>query len=345
MGTRRRRVSVIYFISKLVKWDDLSMEIISNPTQGEIKKAAQALKDGHLVAFPTETVYGLGADATNENAVSRVYSVKARPTGHPLIVHISSINQLDKWAVDIPEYAVKLANEFWPGPMTLILKRNNLAKNFITGGQDRVGVRVPAHPVALALLSEFEKLGGSGVVAPSANIFSAVSPTNSYAVTEEIGDKLSKSDVIIDGGQCLIGIESTIIDCSEKIASVLRSGAVTLEMIKSLIGLQVNTKPKNKIKAPGLFEVHYSPVAVVQIGLPAKPGEGFLALENIQSPPGSIRLASPKNLEQYAKELYVALRFGDEKKLTKIVVIPPEGAGLATAIRDRLLKSAGKKAV
>jgi L-threonylcarbamoyladenylate synthase len=321
------------------------MEIISNPTHDEIKKAAKALKDGHLVAFPTETVYGLGADAINEKAVSRIYSVKGRPTDHPLIVHISSINQLDKWAIDIPEYAIKLAKEFWPGPITLILKRSDLAKNFITGGQDNVGVRVPAHPVALALLSEFEKLGGLGVAAPSANIFSAVSPTNSYAVTEEIGDKLSKSDVIIDGGQCLIGIESTIIDCSEKIASVLRSGAVTLEMIKSLIGLQVNTKPENKIKAPGLFEVHYSPVAEVQIGLPAKPGEGFLALENIQSPPGSIRLASPKNLEQYANELYGALRFGDEKKLTKIIVIPPEGAGLATAIRDRLLKSAGKKAV
>jgi L-threonylcarbamoyladenylate synthase len=179
------------------------MEIISNPTQVEIKKAAQALKDGHLVAFPTETVYGLGADATNEKAVSRIYSVKGRPTDHPLIVHISSINQLDKWAVDIPEYAIKLAKEFWPGPMTLILKRNKIAKDFITGGQDNVGVRVPSHPVAIGLLSEFEKLGGSGVVAPSANRFSAVSPTNTYAVTEEIGGKLSKSDIIIDGGNSL----------------------------------------------------------------------------------------------------------------------------------------------
>jgi L-threonylcarbamoyladenylate synthase len=321
------------------------MEIISNPTQVEIKKAAQALKDGHLVAFPTETVYGLGADATNEKAVSRVYSVKGRPTDHPLIVHISSINQLSKWAIDIPEYARKLAEEFWPGPMTLILKRSEIAKDFITGGQENVGVRVPSHPVALALLSEFEKLGGAGVVAPSANKFSAVSPTNAYAVTEEIGDKLSKDDIIVNGGQCLIGIESTIIDCSEQIVAVLRSGAVTLEMIKSLIGLQINTKPKTKVKAPGLFEVHYSPVAEVQIGLPARPGEGFLALENIQSPPGSIRLAAPKNVEQYAKELYVALRLGDKKHLTKIVVIPPEGTGLAIAIKDRLTKSAGKKAL
>jgi L-threonylcarbamoyladenylate synthase len=135
------------------------MEIISNPTQVEIKIAAQALKDGHLVAFPTETVYGLGADATNEKAVSRVYSVKGRPADHPLIVHISSINQLDKWAVDIPEYAIKLAYEFWPGPMTLILKRSALAKDFITGGQDNVGVRVPIQPVALALLAQFDEIG------------------------------------------------------------------------------------------------------------------------------------------------------------------------------------------
>jgi L-threonylcarbamoyladenylate synthase len=319
------------------------MEIISNPTQVEIKKAAQALMDGHLVAFPTETVYGLGADATNEDAVSRIYSVKGRPSDHPLIVHISSINQLGKWAIDIPGYVIKLAEEFWPGPMTLILKRSEIAKDFITGGQENIGVRVPSHPVALSLLSEFEKLGGSGIVAPSANKFSAVSPTNTKAVTEEIGDRLSKNDIIIDGGQCLIGIESTIIDCSEQKAVILRSGAVTLEMIKSLIDVQVNTKPK--AKAPGLFEVHYSPRAEVQIGLPAKPGEGFLALENIQSPAGSIRLASPKNLEQYANQLYGALRFGDEKKLTKIVVIPPDGAGLATAIRDRLFKSAGEKPV
>jgi len=321
------------------------MEITNNPTQAEIKKAAQALKDGHLVAFPTETVYGLGADATNEKAVSRIYSVKGRPTDHPLIVHVSSIDQLSKWAVEIPEYAMKLAQAFWPGPMTLILKRSNLAKNFITGGQANVGVRLPAHPVALALLREFEMLGGSGVAAPSANKFNAVSPTNANAVTMEIGDKLSKYDIILDGGQCLVGIESTIIGCSGQNATILRPGAVTLEMIKSVVGSQVSTMPEPKTKVPGMLGIHYSPVAEVQIGLPVKPGEGFLALEDIQSPAGSIRLASPKNLEQFANQLYRALRFGDEKKLTKIVVIPPEGPGLATAIRDRLLKSAGNKNV
>ena len=173
------------------------MEIIANMTEGVIKKAAKALKDGHLVAFPTETVYGLGADATNEKAVARIYSVKGRPADHPLIVHISSINKINEWAVDIPEYALKLARDFWPGPMTLILKRSDLAKNFITGGQDNVGVRVPSHPLAFELLNEFEKLGGLGIAAPSANRFGAVSPTSSKAVVEEIGSKLSKLDFII----------------------------------------------------------------------------------------------------------------------------------------------------
>ena len=189
------------------------MEIINNPTEVDIKKAAQALKDGHLVAFPTETVYGLGADATNEKAVSRVYSVKARPTDHPLIVHISSINQLGKWAIDIPDYAIKLARKFWPGPLTLILKRSDLAKDFITAGQENVGIRVPEHQAAQKLLKQFEDLGGLGVVAPSANRFGAVSPTTSNHVKEELGETLRTFDLILDGGPSSIGIESTIVSC------------------------------------------------------------------------------------------------------------------------------------
>ena len=176
------------------------MELINNPTLDEIKKAAKALKDGHLVAFPTETVYGLGADATNEEAVSRIYSVKGRPKDHPLIVHISSINQLSNWARDIPECAIKLAKEFWPGPMTLILKRSDLAKDFITGGQDNVGLRIPNQPVALALLSEFESLGGLGIAAPSANRFGAVSPTSSNDVVDELGEYFQSEDLILNGG-------------------------------------------------------------------------------------------------------------------------------------------------
>jgi L-threonylcarbamoyladenylate synthase len=320
------------------------MNITNNPTHDEIKKAAKSLKDGNLVAFPTETVYGLGADATNEKSVSRIYSVKGRPTNHPLIIHISSIEQLDNWAADIPDYALNLANEFWPGPMTLILKRRALAKNYITGGQDNVGVRVPNQPVALALLSEFESLGGYGIAAPSANRFGAVSPTNAEAVVEELEAYLNESDVILNGGQCIVGIESTIIDCTKDHPVVLRPGAITAEMIEQTTGIKVYSDPaKIRIKASGLFESHYSPKAKVVIGTATEPGNGFIAMAYLPTPIGAIRLTSPENIEQYARDFYSALREGDKKELKKITVIQPDGEGLAAAIRDRCEKAAAGK--
>jgi len=320
------------------------MEIISNPTQDEIKKAAQALKDGHLVAFPTETVYGLGADATNEKAVSRVYSVKARPTDHPLIVHISSINQLGNWAVDIPDYAIKLAKEFWPGPMTLVLKRNNLAKNFITGCQDSVALRVPNQPLVFALLTAFESLGGQGVAAPSANRFGSVSPTTAQAVEEELGKFLGNEDLILDDGQCEIGVESSIIDCTQVNPVVLRPGAITSEMIEKVTGLKILLKSgRSEIRVSGSLESHYAPKANVILGILAKPGDGFIALAEVATPIGAIRLASPASIEDYARELYKALRLGDQYGLNQITVVEPEGVGLAVAIRDRLGKAASGK--
>jgi L-threonylcarbamoyladenylate synthase len=319
------------------------MQIISNPAHDEIKKAAKALKDGQLVAFPTETVYGLGADATNEKAVSRIYSVKGRPTDHPLIVHISSISQLDKWAIDIPEYAIKLAREFWPGPLTLILKRKNLAKDFITGGQESIGLRIPAHPVALALLSEFEKFGGEGVAAPSANRFGAVSPTTRFAVQEEIGSYLNPEDLILDGGACAIGIESSIIDCTNSDPNILRPGVVTLEMVEKLIKVKIYTDLSlNTIKTSGLLSSHYSPRARVILNMLSEPGEGFIAMARIPTPKGSIRLSSPKNTEEFAQKMYEALRDGDRKNLSTIKVILPEGVGLVDAIKDRMNKSSSK---
>ena len=319
------------------------MEIISNPTQDEIKKAAQALKDGHLVAFPTETVYGLGADATNENAVSRVYSVKERPTDHPLIVHISSINQLGKWAIDIPEYAIKLAEEFWPGPMTLILKRSEIAKDFITGGQENVGIRVPNQKVALLLLIEFERLGGYGVAAPSANKFGAVSPTSAHAVIEEIGSNLISTDLVLNDGICLIGVESTIIDCTKEFPAVIRPGWLTQEQITECTGITPKVKSfRNSLKSPGLLESHYSPKARVFLDSIPGLGDGFIASAEISTPKGAIRLASPKTVEEFAAEIYSALRIGDQKKLNQIMVIQPVGNGLALAIRDRLGKAAKK---
>ena len=320
------------------------MSIISNCTATAIKVAAAALTKGDLVAFPTETVYGLGADATNEDAIARIYKVKDRPTGHPLIIHISSLVNLDKWARDIPEYAIKLANFFWPGPMTLILPRTDLAKDFITGGQDNVGIRVPSHTLALALLKEFEDQGGLGVAAPSANRFGAVSPTTASAVDLELSDYLSETDQILDGGPCVIGVESTIINCTQDKPLILRPGAITKEMIEAALHITINVSisstESEQIKASGLLESHYSPKAKVFLTGSPTQGDGLIALDSINTPKGVIRLAIPKNNEDYARLLYEAFRLADSKGVKRIFVIPPIGDGIAVAINDRLAKSA-----
>jgi len=322
------------------------MAIISSCTTSTIKDAAISLRSGNLVAFPTETVYGLGVDATNKAAVAHLYQVKGRPSDHPLIVHISSMAKLDRWARETPEYAIKLARAFWPGPMTLILPRTNLAKDFITGSQDSVGIRVPSHRLASALLTEFEDQGGLGVAAPSANRFGKVSPTTADAVGEELFGYLSPSDLILDGGTCEVGVESTIINCTEDIPEIFRPGAITLSMISDQIGLKLNQiatdSNKLKIRAPGLLKSHYAPKARVFLSTTPNLGDGFIALSEIPTPPGAIRLASPKNNKEYAQILYQALRLADTKQLPHVIVIPPTGDDLAIAVRDRLEKSAYK---
>ena len=314
---------------------------LSECTAEMIANAAQTLKDGALVAFPTETVYGLGADATSAKAVARIYEVKGRPADHPLIVHIASMDSIGDWAIDIPEYAIKLARDYWPGPMTLILKRSELAQDFITGNQNTVGLRVPAQPIALALLKEFAKLGGKGIAAPSANRFGAVSPTTAAAVMDELIPFLNIDvDRILDGGPCLVGVESTIIDCTKSAPQILRPGAITKEMIEETTGLAVVSEEKTEIRVSGALDSHYSPKAQVVINAMAESGEGFIALATISTPNGAIRLAAPNTVEQYARDLYAALREGDARELTKIAVILPEGDGLAEAIRDRITKAA-----
>ena len=319
------------------------MSIISNCTETVIKNAAASLIEGNLVAFPTETVYGLGADATNEYAVSRVYEVKARPAGHPLIVHISSIEYLDKWARDIPEYAVKLARVFWPGPLTLILSRTTLAKDFITGYQDNVGIRVPSHAVALHLLKEFESQGGFGIAAPSANRFGAVSPTSAHAVEEELARYLSESDQILDGGNCTVGVESTILDCTQSAPLILRPGAITKEMIEDTLEISIESAKLNsarmRVKAPGTLESHYSPKAKVYLSGTATKGDGFIALSKFPTPREAIRLASPTNNNEFAQQIYEAFRTADFKGIKRIFVVPPVGNDIAQAINDRLQKS------
>jgi len=323
------------------------MSIISNCTATAIKDATAVLIKGDLVAFPTETVYGLGADATNKDAIARIYKAKGRPVGHPLIVHISSIGNLDKWARDIPDYAVNLARTFWPGPMTLILPRTDLAKDFITGSQDNVGIRVPSHTVALALLKEFEDQGGLGVAAPSANRFGAVSPTTASAVDVELANFLSENDQILDGGSCLVGVESTIIDCTQDQPSILRPGAITREMIDNALNISINLNTLKsetvQIKTAGLLESHYAPKAKVFLSGSTTIGDGFIALNSVATPAGAIRVAAPKTNEEYAQVLYEAFRLADHKGLGRVFVIPPTGGGIAVAINDRLSKSAFAK--
>ena len=300
--------------------------------------AAAHLKAGDLVAFPTETVYGLGADASNSEAVARIYSVKGRPNDHPLIVHIASMDRMGDWARDVPEYAITLARSFWPGPMTLILKRSKLAGDFITGGQDSVGVRVPDHGVALALLEAFERAGGKGVAAPSANRFGHVSPTTAAAVIEELRDYLSKDDLVLDGGACAVGVESTIIDCTGAAPSVLRPGAISVAMIEECTGLKT-TQSDKEIRVSGSLENHYAPIAKVLLREIPIAGQGFIADSSIDTPEGVIRLASPSDDEEFARILYSALRAADAQGLKEVVVIEPIGIGIAVAIRDRLARA------
>jgi L-threonylcarbamoyladenylate synthase len=303
--------------------------------------AAKHLIAGDLVAFPTETVYGLGADASNSVAVARIYSVKGRPNYHPLIVHIASMDRMGEWARQVPEYAIALARNFWPGPMTLVLKRSELAGDFVTGGQDTVGVRVPDHVVALALLEAFEKAGGKGVAAPSANRFGHVSPTTAAAVVEELVDYLSKEDLVLDGGACAVGVESTIIDCTGLLPRVLRPGAISTVMIEEVTGLKaVSVDGVDAIRVSGSLENHYAPAAKVLLCEVPIVGQGFIAHRSIETPSGVIRLASPSSDEEFAQVLYSALREADAQGLSEVVVSQPIDIGIGLAIRDRLARAA-----
>jgi L-threonylcarbamoyladenylate synthase len=307
--------------------------------------AAAVLASGGLVAFPTETVYGLGADACNAEAVARIYLVKGRPADHPLIVHVASIDGLGDWADDVPGYAIALARDYWPGPMTLVVRRSGLAGDFITGGQDTVGVRVPNHPVALGLLEAFVRAGGKGVAAPSANRFGNVSPTSAQAVAAELGDYLAAGDQILDGGACDVGVESTIIDCTGDAPKILRPGAVTAQMIEACTGLEVvgsvdAVVDSAVIRVSGSLDSHYAPMATVVLDQTPLAGQGFIAMADVVAPDDVVRLAAPTTHDDFARVLYAALRSADEQGLATVVVQQPQGDGIAVAIRDRLKRAA-----
>src|SRR5262245_17678298 len=296
-----------------------------------ISKAAGILRKGGLVAFPTETVYGLGADASNEEAVRAIFRVKGRPETHPLIVHLSGVDQIGDWASSVPKAAMELGRKFWPGPLTMIVKKASKVSKAVTGGQETVGLRVPNHPVALALLRKF----GGGVAAPSANRFGRVSPTSAKHVRKDLGDDV---DFILDGGSCDIGVESTIVDFSSGDPVILRPGGLTRERLEKALGRPVPVRGVGPIRVSGQLESHYAPRAQVVV---VPPGEAKGRAAELAAGGKRIRLLSKEDVA--AKKLYASLRRADEAGADVIVVPLPEEAGLGLAVADRLRKAAAKR--
>lgn len=317
-------------------------------------EAAQALANGHLAALPTETVYGLGARADDPHAIAQIYVAKGRPANHPLIAHLPSIESLDDWGKDVPEFARKLARAYWPGPLTLVVKRTNRAGDFLTGAQDSVAVRISAHPLMQAVQSELARITGDAsvaIAAPSANRFGQVSPTSTDHVQEELGAFLAAEDVLLDGGTCGIGLESTIIDCTEDHPRMLRPGAITIEQIEETTGMRCTHD--SAVRASGTLASHYSPRAEVTL-LTKKELEkadytdaaarvGLLASADIPTPIGLVRLAEPESVDEYARTLYWALRKADALELRTVLAVPPPNEGLGVAINDRLSRAAHPK--
>lgn len=301
----------------------------------DIDLAVERLRAGGLVAMPTETVYGLAADAGNAEAVARVFAVKGRPTDHPLIVHLASADDLATWAVDTPTAAETLAATCWPGPLTMLLARSPNVIDAVTGGRRTIGVRVPSHPMANEMLRRF----GAGVAAPSANRFGKVSPTTAQHVLDDLGRHLDPDrDLILDGGPCEIGVESTIVDLTVTPHQVLRAGAITDEQIDRLLGLATaaTTGPS---RASGMLAAHYSPACVV---IPAEtPADAErIAADGRDRGERVGVLDRTDDLVMAAKQLYADLRAADESGLDALVVVMPVAAGLGHAIRDRLTKAA-----
>ncbi len=315
-----------------------------------IERAAEVLRAGGLVAFPTETVYGLGADAQDPAAIGRIYQAKGRPPTHPLIVHLASAAQLAEWVAEVPETARVLASRFWPGPLTLVLRRSPRVPLEATGGLETVAVRVPDHPVALALLAAF----GGGITAPSANRFGSVSPTTAEHVRAELGDAV---DFVVDGGPCQVGVESTIVDVTGETPSILRPGGVTREDLEAALGYPVAEAAPSHIRVPGQHPSHYAPRAKVVLVEPSQVvSEAAAAQERghrvgVFLPPGYAEapvkayavVEVPQSPQAYARELYGFLRELDQLGCDLIIASLPEERGLGAAIANRLRRAAGPR--
>ncbi|MGQ0802425.1 MAG: L-threonylcarbamoyladenylate synthase [Actinomycetota bacterium] len=315
--------------------------------EADVSAAVTALRGGGLVAFPTETVYGLGADAANPDALRRLFAVKGRPPTHPVIVHLGEPDEVDDYAADVTDVARCLAQACWPGPLTLVLRRSGRVLDEVTGGRDTVGLRVPGHPLALRLLREF----GRGLAAPSANRFGRVSPTTAADVRADLGDDV---DVVLDGGPCDVGVESTIVDCSGAAPVILRPGGVPRERVEEIVGGPVPMPTDVTGQAPGTLASHYAPRArIVVVGADdvAARAAGFLddgsrvgVLAEKRPdglPAGVVVLEPPRDADDYARVLYARLRAADEQRLDVVLAMPPAEMGVGTAVADRLRRAAG----
>ena len=299
------------------------------------------------MAFPTETVYGLGADASSPDALRRLYAVKGRPADHPVIVHLASADHVDEWSAEVSPAARRLADACWPGPLTVIVPRAARVPHEVTGGLSTVGLRVPDQPIALALLRAF----GSGIAAPSANRFGRVSPTAADDVRADLGDDV---DVVLDGGPCRIGVESTIVDCSTEPPIIVRQGGITREDVQRIVGREVALHDDGRVRAPGTLPSHYAPRARVELvtgdaiagcaaaALAAGARVGVLApAAPADLPDGVVVVGVASDAEEYARSLYAWLRAADAEGLDVLVAVPPGDEGIGAAVADRLRRAAG----
>ena len=296
-------------------------------TGSSIDRALEILRNGGLVAIPTETVYGLAGDASNEAAVRKIFEAKGRPADHPLIVHIAAAEQLGDWAARIPNAAEILADTCWPGPLTLLVPRATHVLNVVTGGRETVGVRVPAHPLTTELLDRF----GGGLAAPSANRFGKVSPTTAAHVVADLG---SQVDYVLDGGPCPVGVESTIVDCTVNPPQILRPGGISSEDIRELLG-DALADAAGPSRASGMLTSHYAPRA--RVLLVASSEEATIEAGAV---PGAWIIDHSDDLAAYAHSLFAELRAADQGGAETIIAVMPAARGLGHAVRDRLTKAA-----
>jgi L-threonylcarbamoyladenylate synthase len=321
---------------------------MTNDDDSALARAVELLAAGRVVAFPTETVYGLGADADNDDAVRRIFEIKGRPNSHPLIVHLGSTVRVLDYARHVPPVAERLMEAFWPGPLTLIFRRAERVSLAVTGGQETVGLRVPNHPLAQALLSRF----GRGVAAPSANRFGRVSPTRAAHVRADLGADV---ELVLDGGRAEVGVESTIVDVSREAPVLLRPGGVPVEALEAVLRGPLPREASGEVRVPGQLATHYAPRAELVLvsaqrlpsvvaGLAAR-GARLGLMAPAGQPPASIRdhVELPSDAAGYARGLYAALRELDERGVDVILVVAPDPTGLGLAVQDRLLRAAAPR--